>query len=156
MACAILCFAKSTSETKPPSIVGAWRTKVQFVDGPYTAVKDLKFLIVFNAGGTLTESSNYDEAPPVPPACGIWRKAGRSEFELRFEYFNSKVPKKTEDITGGGGWMPSGWGVLKEKVKLSPDGNSYTSTIVFVLRDDTGKVVPGGGKAIAKGERMQF
>ena len=91
----------------------------------------------------------------MSPAYGIWRKTGFNEFELRYEYFNFKPPKKVEDIAASG-WSPGGWGVLKEMVKLSADGNSYTSSFVFVLRDENGKVVPGGGKAICKGQKMKF
>ena len=49
-------------------LVGAWKGKVQFKTGAFAAVTDLDFLYVFNAGGTMTESSNYDAAPPVTPA----------------------------------------------------------------------------------------
>ncbi len=141
---------------KGSSILGAWRTTVQFVDGPYAAVKDLKFLIAFNQGGTLIESSNYDEAPPVTPAYGIWKKTGRGTFKLLYEFFNTKAPEKMDEISGGGGWMPSGWGILTETVKLTGDGKSYTSKLTFTLKDDKGKVIPGGGKAICHGERITF
>ena len=41
-------------------------------------MKDLEFMYVFNVGGTMTASSNYDGAPPVPPAYGVWRRALRA------------------------------------------------------------------------------
>ncbi len=40
----------------PDPLVGAWRTRVQFTDGDFAAVKDLEFLIAFNLGGTMNES----------------------------------------------------------------------------------------------------
>jgi hypothetical protein len=40
-------------------------------------------MYVFNTGGTMTESSNYDGAPPVPPAYGVWRSVGPNEFEAK-------------------------------------------------------------------------
>src|SRR4051812_3339242 len=52
---------------------GAWRSRVQFSSGDFAPVKDLEFLYVFNRGGTMTESSNYDSLPPSPPAYGVWR-----------------------------------------------------------------------------------
>lgn len=51
----------------PAALTGAWRASIQFSSGAFSGIKDLEFLYVFNAGGTLTESSNYDGAPPVPP-----------------------------------------------------------------------------------------
>jgi hypothetical protein len=137
-------------------LVGAWTTKVQFVSGAFATLKDLKYMLVFNAGGTMTESSNYDEAQPVPPAYGIWRRTGKNQFELHYEYFNTKQPAKFEEIASGGGWNPSGYGVIVEKVKLSVDGNSYTSKMTLVLHDNQGKVITGGGKALCKSVRMKF
>jgi hypothetical protein len=67
--------ASSPSRTDQPAVgglPGSWRSKVQFEDGAFASIKDLEFMYVFNAGGTLTESSNYDGAPPVPPAYEIW------------------------------------------------------------------------------------
>ena len=59
-----------------PALVGAWKSNIQFKDGAFAEVKDLEFLYVFNAGGTMTESSNYDGSPPVPPAYGAWKEVG--------------------------------------------------------------------------------
>ena len=46
-------------------LVGAWRSKLQFQSGDFAAIRDLEFMYVFNPGGTMTESSNYDAAPPA-------------------------------------------------------------------------------------------
>ncbi|NJM45348.1 MAG: hypothetical protein HC860_03615 [Alkalinema sp. RU_4_3] len=48
-------------------LVGEWRAKIQFKDGILEPYKDLEFMYSFNSGGTLTESSNHDSNPPVPP-----------------------------------------------------------------------------------------
>jgi len=47
------------------ALVGAWRSRIQFTSGAFAGITDLQFMTVYNAGGTLTESSNYDGAPPV-------------------------------------------------------------------------------------------
>ena len=137
-------------------LVGTWRSKVQFTSGPFAEAKDLEFFMVFNQGGTMTESSNYDAMPPVPPAYGIWRETGDRAYELRYEYFNSKPPKSFDEISGGGGWGVGGRGIIREKVTVAEDGKTFTSEIDFVLYDETGKQIPGGGKAVGKGERMEF
>ena len=102
----------------------------------------------------MTESSNYDGAPPVPPAYGIWQKVAENKFELHYEYFNSKPPAKFEDISRGAGWLPGGRGTIKEVVTISSDGKTFHSDIDFVLKDQYGKVIPGGGKAIGQGMRI--
>src|SRR5258705_377512 len=77
-------------------LVGAWRSEVRFTSGDFAAVKDLEFLFVFNRGGTMTESSNYDSAPPVPPAYGVWRATGGRTFRSKYLFYTTKPPAKPE------------------------------------------------------------
>jgi hypothetical protein len=137
-------------------IVGAWRGKVQFGNGAFAAVKDLEFMYVFNEGGTMTESSNYDGAPPVPPAYGVWRKVGPNQFEARYEFYSTKPPANVDDITKGGGWLPSGLGVLTQKILLSEAGRSFKSTIRYDAFDQSGKPVEGGGEAETEALRIDW
>ncbi len=136
--------------------VGAWRGKVQFASGALASVKDLEFLYVFNAGGTMTESSNYDGSPPVPPAYGVWRKLAPHTYEARYEFFVSKAPKAIDEITGGGGWAPAGRGVLVEKIKLAADGMRYSSTIRMDLVDAAGNPTETGSTAEVHAERIRL
>jgi len=137
-------------------IVGAWKGKVQFTTGAFASVKDLEFMWVFNEGGTLTESSNYDGAPPVPPAYGIWRKTGDRQYEARYEFYWTKVPSDFEELTKGSGFSPAGYGVLWEKITLSFDGKSYKSSIKYDGFDQTGKQINFGDQADAEVKRMEF
>lgn len=137
-------------------LVGAWRAKVQFSSGAFASVQDLELLYVYNAGGTMTESSNYDGAPPVAPAYGVWRRTGPRQYEARYLFFMSKPPASLDEITRGGGWMPAGQGVLDEKITLSDDGQSYTSTLTYTGFDPAGQPVAGGGSASANGQRIAF
>jgi hypothetical protein len=73
-------------------LVGAWRAKIHFKDGAFASIKDLEFMYVFNEGGTITESSNYDGAPPVPPAYGVWRQVGPKQFEAKYTFYITKPP----------------------------------------------------------------
>jgi hypothetical protein len=139
-----------------PGLAGAWQEKVQFQTGAFAEIKDLEFMLVFNAGGTMTESSNYDAAPPVPPAYGIWKHAGDNEYEAKYEFYVTRIPSPAESKSSSGGWLPAGHGVLKEKITLSPDGNSFTSTILYEVFDQAGKPTTGGGEAKGQGIRLQF
>jgi len=153
-----LCVEGCTrSQVSAPSpLVGAWRSEVRFQGGVLASVEDLEFLYVFNAGGTLTESSNYDGAPPVPPAYGAWRERGPRVFEAKYEFFTPAPPKSFDELKSGGGWMPLGRGVLVERINLSEDGQSFTSTIQFNVFDAAGNPVEGGGEAKGRGQRIGF
>lgn len=139
----------------PPAIVGAWRSKVQFVDGPFAEVTDLEFLYTFNQGGAMNESSNYDGAPPVPPAYGSWKESAPGVFDVKYVYFNSKGPSTFQQLVDSGGWMPNGYGELTEKISMATDGNGFTSELSLQMFDASGKPMEGGGKAKGQGKRIQ-
>jgi len=156
VAAALLLAAGCTARRTVPSasLAGAWRSSVQFESGAFAPVKNLEFMYVFNEGGTMTESSNYDAAPPVPPAYGVWRSLESGEFEARYEFFMT-APSPPDAFKTGGGWVPSGRGVLTERIKLSDDGQSFTSTIRYEAFDATGKPAEGGGSAKGSGARIR-
>ena len=138
-----------------PPIVGAWRSKVQFEDGAYASIRDLEFMLVYNAGGTMTESSNYDAAPPVPPAYGVWRESGKNTYTTRYEYYATQA-SPTAQFGSGAGWLPAGHGVLTETITLADDGQSYRSTLRFELFDAKGQPAEGGGTARVQAVRIGF
>jgi hypothetical protein len=135
---------------------GAWRGKVQITSGAFAAIKDLEFMYVFNVGGTMTESSNYDAAPPGPPAYGVWRKTGGRHFEAKYHVFMTKAVSILDEITKGGGWEPDGYGILSESITLSDDGASFESTITFEIFDREGKRTELGGNGVVKANRITF
>jgi hypothetical protein len=137
----------------PVPLVGAWRTKVQFSAGALSDLHDLEFMYSFNAGGTLTQSSNYDGTPPVPPGYGLWRQTGPRTFELRYAFY---APAKFVKSGRSAAWVPSGRGLYTETLQMSSDTKSYHSRIVYDLVDPNGKPLPGGGEGEASGSRTTF
>lgn len=136
-----------------PRLVGAWRASLQFTSGAFASIRDLEFMYVFNQGGTLTESSNYDGAPPVPPAYGVWRTIEPNVFEARYEYY-ATAPSSPEAFKAGGGWIPSGRGIFTERITLSTDGRTFQSTITYEALDTHGQPVAGGG--VAEGHAVRI
>ena len=152
----LLLAAGCARPTAAAPLAGAWRSKIAFSSGAFAAIRDLEFMYVFNAGGTLTESSNYDEAPPVPPAYGVWREISPAEFEARYDFYVTRLPARFEEIAGGGGWGPGGHGEFTERIRLAPDGNSFESTMTYEAFDSAGKPAAGGGTATGHGTRIGF
>jgi hypothetical protein len=138
------------------ALVGAWRSHVQFTSGALSSIKDLEFLYAFNPGGTMTESSNYDGSPPVPPAYGVWRQIQPRQFQAKYVFFLSKAPKAFEDIASGGGWLPAGSGVLVETITVAEDGISFKSTIRLEIVDETGKTIESNSAAEGQASRITF
>ena len=159
-ALSLVCLAPHRATGQPQQasgdLVGAWRGKVTLSSGAFAALKDLHYMYVFNAGGTMTESSNYDAVPPVPPAYGVWRKTGPRTFEAKYQWFQSKSVSTSDELIKSGGWMPDGYGSIRQTITVSADGNSFTSKITVDLFDKAGKPIAGGGSGTAMGERIRF
>lgn len=151
--CTVTCVSNEHSDAAAP-IVGAWQSNVQFDSGAFASVKDLKFMFALNSGGTLTESSNYDGSPPVPPAYGTWRRVDRHVYELRYCFYTNKSPASLDELRSDGGWLPSGHGQLVERITLSEDGRSFKSSLTLALFDQEGHPVEGGGNGHGMGQRM--
>ncbi len=148
--------APPPDQTPKDALIGAWRSQVRFTSGTLAEMRDLQFMYVFNAGGTMMESSNYDGSPPGPPAYGIWKKNSAREFEATYEFYNTKAPASFDEIAKGGGWLPNGRGVLSETITLSDDGNAFQSTITYTAFDQAGNLIDGGGNGEGAGTRMRF
>ena len=113
-------------------------------------------MYAFNSGGTMTESSNYDAAPPVPPAYGVWKKIQPRQYEAKYVFFLSKAPKSFDEVVNGGGWSPGGSGVLVETITLSEDGKSFKSAIRLDVFDETGKPTESNSQAESQAVRISF
>jgi hypothetical protein len=103
----------------------------------------------------MTESSNYDGAPPVPPAYGIWREVGQNQFEARYEFYSTRLPDSADGMALGAGFLPAGRGILTEKIALSADGNAFSSQIRLELLDKSGVKIDSG-EATSTGRRVTF
>ncbi len=138
------------------NLTGAWQGRVQFTSGAFADTKNLEFMYVFNAGGTMTESSNYDAAPPVPPAYGVWRKVGVRKYEAKYNFYQSKAVSSADELVKVGGWVPDGYGTLTQNITLSADGNSFDSKVTLEMFGKDGNVLTGGGEAVARAKRIRF
>jgi len=150
------CHAAPDRAAQPEALVGAWRSQIRPTSGALTSMQDLEFMTVFNAGGTMTESSNFDGAPPVPPAYGVWRRTAERTFQARYDFWVTRPPAALEELSKGGGWAPNGYGTLTETITLAADRQSYVSTLSYAFFDTAGKPAPGGGTATASAVRMGF
>jgi hypothetical protein len=140
-----------------PRLVGAWRSKITFRNGPLAGMKGLEFLSSYNAGGTMTESSNYDEAAnSSPPAYGVWKQLDPHTFQTKYMFYTTQAPAPGEGAPGGADWWPAGHGILTETITLSDDGQTYTSTIKLATFDRSGAATPDSGEGTGAATRSAF
>jgi hypothetical protein len=137
-------------------LVGSWRARLQFRDGDFAAVDDLELMCAFNADGTMTEPSDYDAAPPVPPAYWTWRRVRPDRFEAKYDFCPTSAPAGLEDIITGSGCLPAGRGVFWGTITVAADGATLTSTIRYEAYDEAARPAEGGGDATGRGVRLRF
>jgi hypothetical protein len=152
---AIVGFA-SPAQAQGDNLVGAWHGKVTFSSGMFAGLKGLEYSYVFNQGGTMTESSNYDGVPPVPPAYGVWRKTAARTYEAKYRFYQTRAVKTSDELVKQGGFMPDGYGIITQTMTVSADGNAFTGRISVAMFDNDGKPISGGGTGTARGERIRF
>ena len=92
----------------------------------------------------------------MPPAYGVWKKAGFRKYEAKYHFFQSKAVTTADELVKDGGWVPVGYGILAQKMTLSADGKSFDSRIVLELFDKDGKPATGGGEATATAQRIKY
>jgi hypothetical protein len=148
-------FIKFYPEPDQDDLIGAWKGTVQFNTGVFKDIQDLEFMRVFNSGGTMTESSNYDGAPPVPPAYGIWRKTGDLQYEAKYEFYTTYFPDSFHEMADASGFSPAGHGLIYETITLSGDGKVFSSKITLTLYDDAGMKISSDA-ADASAKKMTF
>ena len=152
--------ASSSLQTASPDgvmLVGAWRAKIVFRSGPMAEMKDLEFLYAYNAGGTMTESSNYDEAAnSSPPAYGVWKQTGPRTFETKYLFYTTKAPDPGQSAPNSSDWWPAGHGVLTEVITLADNGQTYRSAVTLAQFDKADAPIAGGGEGTGAGMRIAF
>jgi len=149
--------SKPSVSADPNALVGAWRSKIAFRSGPLAEMTGLEFLYAYNAGGTMTESSNYDEAEnSSPPAYGVWKQTSARTFETKYLFYTTQTAGPADGTKGNRDWWPAGHGVLTEIITLADDGQTYTSTIRLALFDKAGAPIPGAGEGTGAGTRVVF
>ncbi len=120
-------------------------------------MKGLEFLYAYNDGGTMTESSNYDEAAnSSPPAYGVWKQTAPRTFETKYVFYTTRAPEPGDGAPNSGDWWPAGHGVLTETITLADDGQTYMSEISLATFDRAGQPIGGEGEGTGAGTRIVF
>lgn len=154
--CGTVPSSRADTASDSDTLTGAWRSKVQFNSAIFSSIKNFEFMYVFNAGGTMTESSNYDSLPPGMPAYGEWRKVGPRKYEAKYTVFTIKSPDAFTEVGKNGGWFSNGSAVIVEKITLSDDGKTFKSVITYTEFDQAGQPTKNNGEGTVSGVRMGF
>jgi hypothetical protein len=114
-----------------PSLEGTWDNQVNIIDcqtgNPITSFRSL---IVFMAGGTLTETTAGTAPALRTPGEGVWRHTNANNFVLRFKHFSFNTQN-----------LLTGWNIIRAEVSLDAAGNAYTSSATVEVYNANGVLV---------------
>jgi hypothetical protein len=107
---------------------------------------------MYSAGGGMMESSNFDAAPPVPPAYGSWATSVDGGFRSTYVFFTTEA---VDRLDAGAGWEFSGSGKFREAITVGPNGDDYSSRLSYELYDTADALLAGqSGEGYAVGRRI--
>jgi hypothetical protein len=90
----------------------------------------LRSLIVFMAGGTLTESTSGTAPALRTPGEGVWRHTTDNNYVFRFKHFRFN----TQNIL-------TGWNIIQAEASLDAAGDAYTSSATVEVYDADGVLI---------------
>jgi hypothetical protein len=121
-------------------VEGSWLATITFTTfspapAPFPLPLSFQALVTYAAGGGLVETSQLDQASPIPasPGHGAWVCTAERTYRNTFQAFNF-------DATG----KPTGMRTIAETLTLSADGDTYSGSGTFQNTDLTGKVLNSG------------
>jgi hypothetical protein len=136
--------ARGHGDYGPARLEGAWIADVTLVScttGEPTPAPPFQAVVVFHAGGTLSEASG----PSVrrTPSYGTWNRSGRAVYQAVSVLL-------TYDVNG----LPSGSQEIRRVIQVARDGQSFTADTRTIARDPNG-VVLFRGCARGQARRVQ-
>jgi hypothetical protein len=130
-ACALVTMVAATAAGQSDGggrLEGTWDNQVSIIDcqtgNPITTFRSL---IVFMAGGTLTETTSGTSPALRTPGEGVWRHTTANNYVLRFKHFSFNAQN-----------VLTGWNIIHAEVSLDPAGNAYTSSATVEVYNANG------------------
>jgi hypothetical protein len=137
VACALVTMAAGTAAGQGAQggrLQGTWDTQVSIIDCQTgNVIRTFPSLIVFMAGGTLTETTSGTAPALRTPGEGVWRHTTDNTYAFRFKHFNFNAQN-----------VLTGWNIIEAEASLDAAGNAYTSSGTVEVYDANGVLVATG------------
>jgi hypothetical protein len=110
---------------------GTWDNQISIIDCKTgNVITTFQSLIVFMAGGTLTESTSGTAPALRTPGEGVWRHTTGSNYAFRFKHFRFNAQN-----------VLVGWNIIQAEASLDAAGNVYTSAATVEVYDPNGVLI---------------
>ena len=110
---------------------GTWDNQISIIDCKTgNVITTFESLIVFMAGGTLTESTSGTAPALRTPGEGVWRHTTDNNYVFRFKHFRFN----TQNIL-------TGWNIIQAEASLDAAGDAYTSSATVAVYDANGVLI---------------
>jgi hypothetical protein len=148
VACALLTMVAATATgqgTQGGRLQGTWDTQVSIIDCQTgNVIRTFPSLLVFMAGGTLTETTSGTAPALRTPGEGVWRHTTDNNYVFRFKHFNFNAQN-----------VFTGWNIIQAEASLDVTGNAYTTSATIEVYDANGVLV-ATGCAMTAGTRFEL
>jgi hypothetical protein len=133
-ACALVSMVAATATGQDAGggrLQGTWENQVSIIDCKTgNVITTFQSLIVFMAGGTLTESTSGTAPALRTPGEGVWRHTTDNNYVFRFKHFRFN----TQNIL-------TGWNIIQAEASLDAAGDAYTSSATVEVYDANGVLI---------------
>jgi hypothetical protein len=134
LACAVTTLIAGT---KPPKdgtqggrLEGTWNMHITLTDCAGHTIRSIETLVVFIAGGTLTEASGGTAPALATGGKGVWSHTADSTYAFRFKDFNFNSS-----------YVLTGWSIISGETTVDATGNATAGPATVQVYDPNGNLL---------------
>ena len=134
LACAVTTLVAGT---RPPrggaqggKLEGTWSMQITVNDCSGHVIRSFPTLVVFMAGGTLTEASGGTAPALQTGGKGVWRHTTDNTYAFRFK-----------DFTFNSSYVLTGWSIISGELTVDATGNANAGPATVQVYDPNGNLV---------------
>ena len=134
LACAVTTLVAGT---RPPrggaqggKLEGTWSMQITVNDCSGHVIRSFPTLVVFMAGGTLTEASGGTAPALQTGGKGVWRHTTDNTYAFRFK-----------DFTFNSSYVLTGWSIISGELTVDATGNANAGPATVQIYDPNGNLL---------------
>ena len=116
--------------TQGGRLEGTWSMQITLTDCSGHVIRSFPTLVVFMAGGTLTEASGGTAPALQTGGKGVWRHTTDNTYAFRFK-----------DFTFNSSYVLTGWSIISGELTVDATGNANAGPATVQIYDPNGNLL---------------
>src|SRR5881396_1567644 len=130
VACAFVAATAFGQGTLGGRLEGTWGMQITLTDCSGHVIRSFPTLVVFMAGGTLTEASGGTAPALQTGGKGVWRHTTDNTYAFRFK-----------DFTFNSSYVLTGWSIISGELTVDATGNANAGPATVQIYDPNGNLL---------------